>query len=75
MSACIIEFIKRLSEKDKMQGYIEHLISFPPMEFKKWAASWQNQQYGCAPSKDRSAWASAQSDQSLCCQHEERLGP
>ena len=24
----------------------------------------------CAPSKDRSAWASAQSDQSLRCPHE-----
>ena len=32
----------------------------------KWAASWQNQQRGCAPSED-SAWASAQSDQSLRC--------
>ena len=33
-----------------------------------WAASWQNQQSDCAPSEDRSAWASApsaQADQSL----------
>ena len=29
----------------------------------------------CAPSVDRSAWASAQSDQSLRCPHEESLGP
>ena len=30
----------------------------------------------CAPSEDsRLAWASAQSDQSLRCPHEERLGP
>ena len=35
-----------------------------------WAPSWQNQQCGCAPSKD-----SAQSDQSLRCPHEESLGP
>ena len=29
----------------------------------------------CAPSKDRSAWTSAQSDQNLCCPHEESLNP
>ena len=28
----------------------------------------------CAPSEDRSAWASAQSDQSLRCPHEKKLG-
>ena len=28
----------------------------------------------CAPSEDWSAWASAQSDQSLCCLPEEALG-
>ena len=33
-----------------------------------WAASWQNKQNGmCAQQRLRSAWASAQSDQSLCC--------
>ena len=32
--------------------------------------TWQNQQNGCAPSEDSgSAWASAQSDQSLRCPH------
>ena len=37
-----------------------------------WAASWQNQQSGmCAQRRLRSAWASAQSDQSLRCPHEE----
>ena len=42
----------------------------------KWATSWQNQQNGmCTQQRLRSAWASAQSDQSLCCPHEERLGP
>ena len=41
-----------------------------------WAASWQNQQNGmCAQRRLRSAWASAQSDQSLRCSHEESLGP
>ena len=40
-----------------------------------WAATWQNQQNGYAPSEDRSAWASTQSDQSLRCPHEEALSP
>ena len=30
-----------------------------------WAAVWQNQQNGCAPSEDRSDWADAQADLSL----------
>ena len=33
----------------------------------KWATSWQNQQNDCVPNEDRSAWASAQSDQSSLC--------
>ena len=42
-----------------------------------WAASWQNQQNGmCAQQRLRSAWASAQSDQSLAVRMiEETLGP
>ena len=41
-----------------------------------WAASWQNQQSDlCAQQRLRSAWASAQSDQSHRCPHEETLGP
>ena len=37
---------------------------------EKWAASWQNQQNGrCAQRRLRSAWASAQSDQSLRWPH------
>ena len=32
-----------------------------------WAASWQNEQNDCAQRRLRSAWASAQSDQSLLC--------
>ena len=39
-------------------------------------ASWQNQQNGmCAQWRLRSAWAPTKSDQSLCCLHEESLGP
>ena len=42
----------------------------------KWAVSWQNQQnIRCAQRRLRSVWASAQSDQSLRCPHEETLGP
>ena len=41
-----------------------------------WASVWQNQQnYLCAQRRRRSAWASTQSDQSLCCTHEETLVP
>ena len=41
-----------------------------------WAATWQKQQNGkCTRRILRSAWASAQSDQSLRCPHEETLGP
>ena len=32
-----------------------------------WATAWQNQQNVCAQWRLTSAWASAQSDQSLCC--------
>ena len=41
-----------------------------------WAASRQNQQNDlCAQRRLRSAWESAQSDQSLRCPHERILGP
>ena len=41
-----------------------------------WATSWQNQQNGmCAQRRLWSDWASAQSEQSLRCPHEESLGP
>ena len=41
-----------------------------------WAAAWQNQQNDlCAQQRLRSAWASAQSDQSFRCGHEETFGP
>ena len=41
----------------------------------KWATTWQNQQNKCAQRRLRSAWGSAQSDQSLRCPHEDTLGP
>ena len=29
MCSCITEFIKRVGEKDKMRGFVEHLIGVP----------------------------------------------
>ena len=44
--------------------------------FPKYACAWQNQQNDLYVQRRlRSAWASAQSDQSLRCPHEESLGP
>ena len=41
----------------------------------KWAAAWQNKQsFLCTQWRLRSAWTSAQSDQSLLCPHEVTLG-
>ena len=41
-----------------------------------WASAWQNQQNGmCTQQRLKSAWASAQFDQSLRCPHEGSLGP
>ena len=41
-----------------------------------WATSWQNQQNDmCAQRRLRSAWPSAESDQSFRCPHDETLGP
>ena len=46
----------------------------PVVKTNKWAAPWQNQQNDlCTQRRLRSAWASAQSDQSLRCPHEETL--
>ena len=40
-----------------------------------WAATWQNQQNDCAPSKDSDQPGHLPSLNSLCCPHEESLGP
>ena len=46
------------------------------LEWEKWAATWLNQQNCmCAQRRLRSAWTSAQSDQSLRCLPEESSGP
>ena len=50
--------------------------TFSILKNTKWTASWQNQQNGtCTQWRLRSAGASAQSDQSLRCPHEESLIP
>ena len=47
-----------------------------PQHSYNWAAAWQNKPNDlCAQPRLRSAWASAQSDQSLRCLHIEALGP
>ena len=46
---------------------IGHEIISTAILRNKWATSLQNQQNDCAPSELRSAWASAQSDQSSLC--------
>ena len=47
---------------------IQNVIIEPPHDHNQ-------QKWLCAQRRLRSAWASAQSDQSLCCLHEETLGP
>ena len=45
-------------------------------QYENWATAWQNQQNDlCAQRRLRTAWASAQSDQSQCCPPEAKLGP
>ena len=45
-------------------------------QYQIYATTWQNQQCRlCYQRRLKSAWASAQSDQSICCPHEEALGP
>ena len=45
-------------------------------QYENWATAWQNQQNDlCAQRRLRSAWASAQSDQSQRCPPEAKLGP
>ena len=57
-----------------IQGTVKHSLQ---INLKiKWARTWQNQQNGLwTQLRLRSAWASAQSDQSFRCPHEETLGP
>ena len=46
------------------------------IQYKNWATAWQNQQNDlCAQRGLKSAWASAQCDQSLRCPPEAKLGP
>ena len=56
-----------------------HFVGFPVLRwanFHKWAASCQNQHNGmCAQRGLRSAWASAQSDQSSLCAQWVAMGP
>ena len=54
----VLEWLQQIFRVSEILGFLRYI----------WAASWQNQQNGmCAQRRLRSAWASAQSDQSLCC--------
>ena len=64
-----------LYDFNKINTKVEKYGKMICYDFAKWAASWQNQQNGmCAQRRIRSAWASAQSDQSLRCPHKESFG-
>ena len=62
------------SKSNPTENYYFTVNSFKQLYI--WDASWQNKQNGMGAQRQlRSAWASAQSDQSLRCPHEETLGP
>ena len=81
--------IMDIEDKEKLLGdEVHNLVAYSQILFAdgciyvvwyveiKWAAAWQNQQNDlCAQQRLRSAWASAQSFQSIRCPHEENLGP
>ena len=71
----LVSFRRKIPIGFRFAVLLEAVLRVCHASFSIWAASWQNQQSECAPSEDRSAWASAQSDQSLRCPHEETLGP
>ena len=74
--ARFIHIQKKKSVEDCFDvGAIPKIFTEKHMVKDIWAASWQNQQNGmCAQRRLRSAWASAQSDQSLHYPHNDTLG-
>ena len=61
--------------KQKKHGFENTALARPSTEYI-WATLRQNQQNGmCTQRRLRSAWASAQSDQSLRYPNEDSLGP
>ena len=65
-------FLSGLRLNSETFGYQIRTLKF----YHMWAASWQNQHNNlCAQRRLRSAWASAQSDQSLRFPHGESSGP
>ena len=68
VSAHMDEVLAARQYKQQLHGensFTSWIVKFGHLN--KWATSWQNQQNDCAQRRLRSAWASAQSDQSLCC--------
>ena len=79
MASCLnlslVPYVKALARQSECTlefSVFAYVISTQPSHICQfiWAATWQNQQNNCAPSKD-----SDQPDQSLRCPHEESLGP
>ena len=74
LDAAYAHLKNEFTEDKKCHNLMTWLI-FLFLNWYKWAASWQNQQNGmCTQRRLRSAWASAQPEQGLCCSHEESLG-
>ena len=67
--SCILSSLHMNELRKSSEIYVFFLVQY------RYALQWQNQQNDCAQQRLRSAWASAQSDQSLCRPHEESLGP
>ena len=63
----ILEYTLHQRKKERKKEGISIYMYEPPHD--------RTNKMACAPSEDRSAWASAQSDQSFRCPHEESLGP
>ena len=70
----IISF-HNLSWKTKWSVSMNVLFSIQLTISHHWAATWQNQQYGCAASEDSDQPGHPPSLISLPCPHEESLGP
>ena len=62
----------RQAGRDKKNRWAHTSVCYFVMLCLIWAAAWQNQQNGlCAQRRLRSVWASAHSDQSIRCPHNE----
>ena len=63
------DLFQKTKQKKKKAGLLPASVPFKALD----KMSYQDKTYkmACVPSKDRSAWASTQSDKSICYWHEE----